>query len=80
MRSVHAKGRTLDFESVIAEIQSNFEYEQYHVERRYVGHEEAVLTMTPWSHSCGTPFELHVTYRDLLVRPTDGAGANFPHM
>ncbi len=70
----------MDFESVIAEIQSNFEYERYHVERRYVGYEEAVLTMTPWSYSCGIPFELHVIYCDLFVRHTNGAGSSFPHI
>ncbi len=68
----------MDFESVVAEIQSNFEYEQYHVERRDVGYEEAVLTMTPWSYSYGIPFELQIIYRDLHARPTDGAAASFP--
>ena len=58
---------TLDFDSVITEIQSNFEYEKYDVERRDLGYQETILTMLPWPRLSGTQFELHVTYRNLVA-------------
>ena len=57
----------MDFDSVISEIQSSFEYESYEVERRDVGYEETVLTMRPWSCESVIPFELHITYRHLVA-------------
>ena len=65
----------MSFDSVINEIQSSFEYETYDVARRDVGDHETILTMRPRFRISGIPFELHITYRDLVAADSNRATA-----